>query len=286
MSPPTSRQNNFKNMMRDLLRITLGDNHFNFNDHFYNQVSGVAMGTRCAPHFANLFMASLEERALNSWTGTQPKLWLRFLDDVFMLWRSTREELDRFHHHLNQQMASINFTMECSLDKAIFLDLQITKGSRFSEKKILDVSLHIKDTNPLNFLHYSSCHPPATFSTIVRGEIMRALRCTSSITTYTTILDKLLRKFKSRGYPEWLLRQEADRINYSCREEIMQPSPKRTLEEDVAFFSATFSPAISSSSIRKALTDKDTPFTPMVLRPRPTSIQERLVRAKVGHPAD
>ena len=73
-SPPTSRQNNFKNMMRDLLRITLGDNHFSFNDHFYNQVSGVAMGTRCAPHFANLFMASLEERALNSWTGTQPKL--------------------------------------------------------------------------------------------------------------------------------------------------------------------------------------------------------------------
>ena len=145
---------------------------------------------------------------------------------------------------------------------------------------------------------------------------MRALRCTSSITTYTTILDKLLRKFKSRGYPEWLLRQEADRINYSCREEIMQPSPKRTLEEDVAFFSATFSPAIkyqdrgklmmpaekktldpdttvfcatytpalNSSAIRRVLVDPETPFNPMVLRPRPTSIQDRLVRAKVGHP--
>ena len=285
-NPPTSKQNCLKNMMRDLLKIVLGDNHFQFGQEFYNQTKGVAMGTRCAPHFANLFMAALEERALETWKGTQPKLWLRFLDDIFMLWKSSRTELDRFHNHLNSQMSSINFTMECSEDRAVFLDLQIYKGSRFREKKILDTSLHVKTTNPQNFLHHSSCHPPQTFATIVRGEILRAVRCTSDRETYTTILDRLLEKFRSRGYPEWLLRRKADIIEHSCRSQLLIPSPKRTLEQDVAMFSATYTPAISSTAIRRVLEDKETPFQPMVLRPRPTSIQDRLVRAKVGHPPD
>ena len=38
------------------------------------------------PPFSNLFLAALEERALDEWQGTAPKAWLRFLDDVLMLW--------------------------------------------------------------------------------------------------------------------------------------------------------------------------------------------------------
>ena len=170
-TPPTSREKTFKNMIRDLLRIILGDNHFSFNGNHYTQKSGVAMGTKCAPHLANLFMASLEDKALKTWTGTEPIKWLRFLDDILMLWKGSREELDVFHQHLNNQMASIHFTMEASQDSAVFLDLKIQKG-------ILDFSLDVKDTNPQCFLHFSSCHPFPTFKTILRGEILRTLRCT------------------------------------------------------------------------------------------------------------
>ena len=282
-TPPTSRQHPYKNMLRDLLRIVLGDNHFQFGDRFYNQKSGVAMGAKCAPHLANLFMASLEQKALDSWSGTQPVKWLRFLDDVLMLWQGSRGELDDFHNHLNRQMSSITFTMEASAESAIFLDLNISKGSRFREKGILDVALHVKETNPQCFLHYSSCHPFQTFRTILRGEIMRTLRCTSSPVTFTSILERLLDKFRSRGYPEWLIRQETDVISHTNRETLMHPTTKRTLEEDVTFFSATFSPGISSSAIKGALEDKETPFQPMVLRPRPTSLKDQLVRAKVGN---
>ena len=47
--PPTTRSNEFKNMMRDFLKVVVKDNHFRFSDRFYDQVRGVAMGTRCAP---------------------------------------------------------------------------------------------------------------------------------------------------------------------------------------------------------------------------------------------
>ena len=226
-------------------------------------------------------MASLEERALASWEGTQPLKWLRFIDDIFMIWPGSSAELNSFHSHLNNQMSSIRFTMEASTESAIFLDLRIYKGARFSEIGILDTSLHIKDTNPQCFLHFSSCHPFHTFKTVLRGEIIRALRCTSSPTVFTKILCQLLQKFRERGYPKWLIKQEASTIQHSKRKELLNPPDRRTLEADVTLFESIFTPGVSSSSIRRALEDEETPFCPMVLRPRPTSIKDKLVRAKL-----
>ena len=48
-TPPTSKRSNLKNMLREFLKIVLGDNHFQFHNQHYDQTRGVAMGTRCAP---------------------------------------------------------------------------------------------------------------------------------------------------------------------------------------------------------------------------------------------
>ena len=133
------------------------------------------------------------------------------------------------------------------------------------------------------FLHFSSCHPLDTFRTILKGEILRTLRCTSSPTKFITILDKLLQKFRERGYPEWIIRQESEDINHSQRKKLMSPTDKRTQGLDTTFFSSTFTPGIKSSAIRTALEDRETPFSTMVLRPRPTPLQETLFRAKISN---
>ena len=199
-----------------------------------------------------------------------------------MLWTGSLEELELFANHLNSQMSTIKFTMEASTDSVTFLDLKISKGPRFWNTGRLDTCLFVKETtNPQCFLHFSSCHPFTTFRTVVRGEIIRALRCTSSRTVFIGILDKLLQKFRLRGYPNWLLREESDGVPYSKREELLHPKERRTLEQDVTLFSSIFTPGVRSSAIRTALLDDETPFSPMVLRPRPTSIQDRIVRARV-----
>ena len=171
--------------------------------------------------------------------------------------------------------------MEASNEEMTFLDLKISKGDRFKAKGKLDVCLHVKETNPRCFLHFSSCHPFQTFRTILRGEITRALRCTSSPSLFISIMEKLLGKFRQRGYPTWLIREEADRVHHNQRESLLHPNPKRSLEEDVALFSVTYSKGLSSHRVRRALEDTETPFCPMVLRPRPISTKDRLVRARV-----
>ena len=49
------------------------------------QKRGTAIGTRMAPAYANLFMHHLESQLLNL-APVKPYLWLRYIDDIFMIW--------------------------------------------------------------------------------------------------------------------------------------------------------------------------------------------------------
>ncbi len=83
--PPVSHNHNLKTMLREMLKIILAGNTFQFAGKTFKQLKGIAMGTSVAPTWANLFMGKLETAALNSWRGTPPLLWLRYIDDILTL---------------------------------------------------------------------------------------------------------------------------------------------------------------------------------------------------------
>ena len=86
----------------DLLRMILTMNNFSFNDKHYLQTHGTAMGTRMAPSYANLFLAKFEMDALSR-APFQPFLWWRYIDDIFMIWTRSVQDLNTF--------SSFNFSM-------------------------------------------------------------------------------------------------------------------------------------------------------------------------------
>ena len=133
-SPPQATYKPAKNLARDILKIVIRDNTFRFHDSFYNQVKGVAMGTRCAPPFPNIFLGSLEEKALTAWTGTHPLLRLRFLDDILMLWNGHGPELTNFQRHLNDQMSAIKFTMSKSHENITWRFIRVTDSTPAESK--------------------------------------------------------------------------------------------------------------------------------------------------------
>ena len=47
-------------VFKRLLNFVLKHNYFTYNNSIYHQLQGVAMGTKMAPSFANLFMGTLE----------------------------------------------------------------------------------------------------------------------------------------------------------------------------------------------------------------------------------
>ena len=169
--------------LREMLRLILKENSFQFNGKHYLQTHGTAMGTKTAVSFANIFMAHIETTILSR-TVFKPTVWKRYIDDIFSLWDISKPDIEAFIEQANLHHATIKFTSEISDTEIVFLDTVVYKGTRFKEKSILDVKTHFKKTETFQYTHFTSCHPPSVKKGFVKGEALRILRTNSSKTTF------------------------------------------------------------------------------------------------------
>ena len=91
------------------MNLVLKHNVFEFDEKFYLQIQGTAMGTKMAPAYANLFMGRLEAQLINQ----APEFiytWKRFIDDIFIIWTGTTEDSEKFMSNINQIHPTIKFT--------------------------------------------------------------------------------------------------------------------------------------------------------------------------------
>lgn len=79
---------------KELLRVILDHNYFEFNGRMYKQIQGTAMGTKMAPAYANLFMNNLEEKFLQD-CHPSPTIWKRFIDDILVIWPGSMESFNK-----------------------------------------------------------------------------------------------------------------------------------------------------------------------------------------------
>ena len=107
--PNTLNSRFSKEFIIDGIKFILENNIFCFNDTFYRQEKGTAMGTKFAPVYATLTIGYLEEKLYTiietnydtEFTRYLKKYWKRFLDDCFVPWTKSEEELIKFHSVLN-----------------------------------------------------------------------------------------------------------------------------------------------------------------------------------------
>ena len=92
-----------------------------FNGNIKQQTSGTAIGTKCAPIWACIFMDELE-RAFLQTQEHQPFLWLRYIDDIFFIWTHGEKRLQAFLEKFNKFHPNIKFSHESSKQSIWFLD--------------------------------------------------------------------------------------------------------------------------------------------------------------------
>ena len=84
-----------------LLNQVLTLNNFVFNDEHFLQIKGCAMGTTCAPSCANIFMGRFESERIYPKIESIIQSYLRYFDDVFLIWTGSKEKFERFVEELN-----------------------------------------------------------------------------------------------------------------------------------------------------------------------------------------
>ena len=141
-----------KNGFRDLLNLAAKESIFTFNNTFYTQVDGVAMGSHLGSILANIFLSHHEENWLNKCpTEFKPGFYRRNVDDIFVLFESP-ESADSFREYMSSKHQNINFTIEKeNVGSLSFLEVKICrKSSKFG------ISVYRKPTFSAVFTNYGS----------------------------------------------------------------------------------------------------------------------------------
>ena len=184
-----------------LQSVTFKDNVFEFNNQYYRQIHGTAMGTKAAPTYACLYMWDLELDFFNKARipKSKPSLWYRYIDDIIMIREDSYKELMDFLEELNHFNLHIKFTWTISQTQATFLDVDLKK-TKFDDTWIISTKTHIKPTNTHQYVMRNSCHHPGTYKGIVLREVTRHIRNTTFPEFADLDINNLLTKFYQRGY--------------------------------------------------------------------------------------
>ena len=88
------------------LTLILTLNNFIFNSKFYLQIKGCTMGTICAPSYTNIFMSKFEEKHIYPLIKNKSVIYLRYIEDIFMVWIKSESELRHFMNEINKKTAN------------------------------------------------------------------------------------------------------------------------------------------------------------------------------------
>ena len=131
------------------LNLILNLNNFIFHLVNYIQKMGCAIGNVCAPSYAILFIAEFEEKHIYPYIKAMSLLYLKCIDDIFIIWKGTKEQLITFINKLNKKHKAIKFEYEISSQKIPFLDTMVYKD----KENNLQVTLYQKSTDQQSYLH-------------------------------------------------------------------------------------------------------------------------------------
>ena len=96
----------------ELLKLTLSESSFIFDNKLYKQIDGVAMDLHLGPTLANAFLCHYEKTWLNECPSQfEPTVCRRYVDDFFVRFKS-EEHLNLFVNYMNSKHKNIKFTFE------------------------------------------------------------------------------------------------------------------------------------------------------------------------------
>ena len=130
---------------------------------------------------------------------------------------------------------------------AVFLDTEVFTGPRFSTLKLLDAHTHCKPTEIFQYTHFSSCHPLNTKKGLVKGEALRLIWTNSIQDNFEQT--RLQTTLYNRGYPESLIENVLNKVQFSNRNEALRTKPKK--KNEYLPFVTTYNPALPN--LRKIL---------------------------------
>ena len=196
-----------------LLEFCLKNTYFSFQDQFYEQVEGAAMGSPVSPIVANLYMEYLEQKALST-ASTPPRFWCRYVDDTFVIHKEVNKQ--GFLQHINSVDPAIKVTVEDNKEDGSipFLDTIVKPEADGT----LSTTVYRKPTHTDQYLQWDSHHHLSAKFSVVHTLSHRASTVSSKPELLQIEKDHLRKAPTKCKYPKWALDKVEKRLNKSTRQ--------------------------------------------------------------------
>ncbi|CAF4578159.1 unnamed protein product [Rotaria sp. Silwood2] len=202
-----------KTDIKELLDLTLKNSYFQFNGKFYKQKTGLPMGNTLSPILADIYMDEYQKQHLHE-VNIPNKIW-RYVDDILIITKMNKPELDQYVYDLNKIRGTIKFTSEFEQNDQInYLDTMLTK-TKINNDIILKIRWFRKDTAADRLLNYESSHGKSIKNNIVKNMTTRILETTQDNKDQQEDLNKLRNMLIKSNYP---LKEIEKLIKQTCQE--------------------------------------------------------------------
>lgn len=274
-----------KQFLLTLLTIILTKNYFQYQESYYIQLQGTAMGSNVAPTYANLFMDKFERQHVYTHPDYSDHvlLWLRYIDDIFFIWTGDTEKLLDFKTDLDSALETISFSLDHSITQVHFLDVEVTKTG-----PCLSCDIYRKPTDRNTYLSFDSYHPPPLKSGLPYSQFIRLRRITSSDQQFHRRAEDMTKDFLARGYPLKILQDAKSKAESKTRSELLKFRPKSAPTRLPMILTYSTQSQLVKNIISKhwhtlsCNSDTDPVFShkPMFIHKKSKNLRNHLIRAK------
>ncbi|KAI5743391.1 hypothetical protein M8J77_017676 [Diaphorina citri] len=194
--------------IQELLEIVSTNNYFQFKGEIYRRKEGLPMGNPISPVMSNIFMETLEKSTLHQTVTCKPKIYKRYVDDIFLIF-DTMDNLDTFFELCNTKHPRIKFTKEIERDNQIpFLDVLITRKTPTT----IELSVYKKPTHSNTYVNYNSNCNPSVKKALIKTLKKRAEKICTNQERLEEEKNKVIEALKENNYPEQYVRKVWDKI--------------------------------------------------------------------------
>jgi hypothetical protein len=231
------------------IHLVLTQGFIEFNGKIVRQFNGAAMGSPMIPPIANIFVYMLERDIISSWKDKGLMLYKRFIDDIFIIFSGTKNDLDLMIQELNTMHPKLRLTLEISRRSCVFLDINIRHIK--SHNKCFKVSVYQKSLNRYMYLPWKSYHTPAMKQGFIKGESIRYARLSTSREDFDHMINQFTIRLQRRGYPLKFIHEAMNEISWDKRNSYLLQKIKSN--ETPHIFKVEYNPRVNTKHLRRIL---------------------------------
>jgi len=242
---PNTMNDSEKEIFLDILYWVMRNNYFSFDGAIYHQINGTAMGTPCAPSFANCYMSYIEYIG-RDWVENPEYILFygRYLDDLLLIVRDhTNNPLSIIRGFAGEHFA---IAWEIGNTDMPFLDLSLSAGPTLS------YTPYQKVLNKYLYIPFRSYHPETSKWGFIKAELLRFCRNSSSEAAFNKMVLLFYTRLRARGYPPRWLKRPFKAVSYTDRKIYLAPKEKHNNDRILPFVT-TLNPVWQKVNLKSIL---------------------------------